>query len=69
MSGPEIDRLPSPAIGKSTGPRTREGKAAVAAAHLRHGRRAKDHTAMRRAQRDQVRALGLLARACGLIKD
>ncbi len=55
--------------GKSTGPRTREGKAAVAAAHLRHGRRAKDHTAMRRAQRDQVRALGVLARACGLIKD
>jgi len=55
--------------GKSTGPRTREGKAAVAAAHLRHGRRAKDHTAMRRAQRDQVRALGVLARQLGLIED
>ena len=55
--------------GKSTGPRTREGKAAIAAAHLKHGRRAKDHTAMRRAQRDQVRALAVLARACGLIKD
>lgn len=55
--------------GKSTGPRTREGKAAVAAAHLQHGRRARDYTALRRDQRDQVRALGLLARSLGMIED
>ena len=59
--------------GLSTGPRTREGKAAVAAAHLKHGRRAKDFTAMRRvmrqAERDQLKALEILGRSLGLFVD
>ncbi len=54
--------------GKSTGPRSRQGKAAVAAAHLTHGRRARDYTAMCRGERERVRALAMLARACGLIR-
>ena len=55
--------------GKSTGPKTREGKAAVVAVHLKHGRRAKDYTDMQRAERGRVRALEVIGRATGLIVD
>jgi hypothetical protein len=55
--------------GKSTGPKTRMGKAAVVAAHLKHGRRAADYCALSREERERIRALEMLARASGLLKD
>ena len=55
--------------GKSTGPRSPAGKAAVTAAHLKHGRRAEDYTDMQRAERARVRALEVLGRAVGLIDE
>jgi hypothetical protein len=55
--------------GRSTGPRTREGKAAVVAVHLKHGRRAQDYTAMQCADRERVKALEVLGRAVGLIDE
>ena len=43
--------------GKSTGPRTPEGKARVAAAHTKHGRRSKAHVARVKAINAELRRI------------
>ncbi len=43
--------------GLSTGPRTAEGKARVAAAHTKHGRRSKDHVARVKAINAELRRI------------
>ena len=44
--------------GKSTGPRTPEGKARAAAAHTKHGRRSRAHVALVREINAELRRIG-----------
>ena len=53
--------------GRSTGPRTFSGKAAVAAAHLRHGKRSKAYLKLLAKEREEVRILVRLGVIVGLI--
>jgi hypothetical protein len=54
--------------GRSTGPRTLEGKARVAAAHTKHGRRSKAHVEKVRAINAELRQLINELRLAGLIE-
>ena len=53
--------------GLSTGPRTAEGKARIAAAHWKHGRRSKKFVEMRKKIWQELRAIEARMRADGLI--
>jgi len=53
--------------GLSTGPRTAEGKARIAAAHWKHGRRSKKFVEMRKKIWADLRAVEARMRADGLI--
>lgn len=53
--------------GLSTGPRTAGGKARIAAAHWRHGRRSKKFVQMRKKIWRELRAIEARMRADGLI--
>ena len=53
--------------GLSTGPRTAEGKARIAAAHWKHGRRSKGFTEARKQIWTDLRAVEARMRADGLI--
>jgi hypothetical protein len=53
--------------GLSTGPRTAEGKARIAAAHWKHGRRSKAFTEARKQIWADLRAVEARMRADGLI--
>ena len=53
--------------GRSTGPRTPEGKARAAAAHTKHGRRSKAHVARVREINAQLRRITYELRRDGLI--
>ena len=54
--------------GRSTGPRTLEGKARAAAAHTKHGRRSKAHVEKVRAINAELRQLINELRLAGLIE-
>ena len=53
--------------GKSTGPRTPEGKARVAAANTKHGRRSRAHVEKVKAINAELRRITLELRRDGLI--
>ena len=53
--------------GKSTGPRTAEGRARIAAAHYRHGRRSKKFVEARAKIWAELREIEARMRADGLI--
>ena len=53
--------------GLSTGPRTAEGKARIAAAHWKHGRRSKKFVEMRAKIWKELREIEARMRADGLI--
>ena len=53
--------------GKSTGPRTAEGKARVAAAHTTYGRRTRAHVARVKEINAELRRIILVGRRAGLI--
>ena len=53
--------------GLSTGPRTAEGKARIAAAHYKHGNRSKAYTEMRKKIWAELRAIEARMRADGII--
>lgn len=53
--------------GKSTGPRTPEGKARVIAAHTKHGRRSKAHVEKIKFINAQLRRIILEGRRAGII--
>ncbi len=53
--------------GKSTGPRTPEGKARVAAAHTKHGRRSRAHMEKVKAINAELRRVILQGRRAGLL--
>ena len=53
--------------GKSTGPRTPEGKARVAAAHTKHGRRSRAHIEKVKAINAELRRVILQGRRAGLL--
>ena len=53
--------------GLSTGPRTAEGKARIAAAHWKHGRRSKKFVEMRKKIWAELRAVEARMRADGFI--
>mgnify|MGYP006441491615 CR=1 FL=1 len=53
--------------GKSTGPRTAEGKARVAAAHTKHGRRSKAHVAKVRYINAELRRITYALKRDGII--
>ena len=53
--------------GLSTGPRTAEGKARIAAAHWKHGRRSRAFTEARKKIGADLRAVEVRMRADGLI--
>lgn len=53
--------------GLSTGPRTAEGKARIAAAHYKHGRRSKHYVEMRKKIWAELREIEARMRKDGLI--
>ena len=53
--------------GKSTGPRTKAGRARIAAAHTVHGRETRQKRADRSAKMAELYALEMLGRKIGLI--
>ena len=53
--------------GLSSGPKTAEGRARIAAAHFRHGRRSKDHVTMRKKIWANLREVEARMRNDGLI--
>ena len=53
--------------GLSTGPRTAEGKARIAAAHYKHGKRSKAYTEMRKKIWAELREIEARMRDDGLI--
>ena len=53
--------------GKSTGPRTQEGKAKIAAAHWKHGRRSKQHVEARKIIWAELRKIEARMRIIGLL--
>ena len=53
--------------GKSTGPRTPEGKARSIAAHTKHGRRSKAHVEKVRAINAEIKQITLALKREGLI--
>ncbi len=53
--------------GLSTGPRAAEGKARIAAAHYKHGKRSKAYTEMRKKIWAELRAIEARMREDGLI--
>ena len=54
--------------GRSTGPRTPEGKARAAAAHTKHGRRSKAHVARVREINAELRQITLECKRAGLLR-
>ena len=54
--------------GKSTGPRTVEGKARSIAAHTKHGRRSKAHVARVREINAELRQITLECKRAGLLR-
>jgi len=54
--------------GRSTGPRTPEGKAWAAAAHTKHGRRSKAHVARVREINAELRQITLECKRAGLLR-
>ena len=54
--------------GKSTGPRTPEGKARAAAAHTKHGRRSRAHFARVKAINAELRRIILECKRAGLLR-
>jgi len=54
--------------GKSTGPRTVEGKARSIAAHTKHGRRSKAHVARVKAINAELRRVILECKRAGLLR-
>ena len=54
--------------GKSTGPRTPEGKARTIAAHTKHGRRSKAHVARVREINAELRQITLECKRAGLLR-
>ena len=64
IPGPNRCRLHG---GRSTGPRTAEGKERSIAAHWRHGRRSKTHIAKVQQINDRLRRVILQGRRAGLV--
>jgi len=54
--------------GRSTGPRTEEGRARSIAAHTKHGRRSKDHVARVREINAELRQITLECKRAGLLR-
>ena len=54
--------------GRSTGPRTAEGKARAMAAHTKHGRRSKAHVARVREINAELRQITLECKRAGLLR-
>jgi len=53
--------------GKSTGPRTAEGKARVAAAHTKHGRRSRTHAEKIRYIKGELKRITCALKRDGII--